>query len=344
MANNPKGLGKGLAALLGDDVIDSQEEKSSLFLPISQVESCASQPRKQFDPESLADLADSIREHGIIQPLTVRKLQSGYYQIIAGERRWRAARMAGLTQVPAIVIEADDRKAMELAMIENLQREDLNPIEEAEGYQVLMSQYSMTQEETAQRVGKSRSAVANALRLLNLCPPVRAMVEDGRLTNGHARALLPLSPALQETTAATILKNDLSVRQTEQLVKKLTAGKKEKPSPAGLTVDYAQEAARDLGANSMTVFRRVILPLSLPGVISGITMVFVPSVSTFAISRMLGGGTELLLGDLIERQFLGGAYNPQLGAAISLMMMIIVLVCMLVMNRFGEGEEQAVML
>ena len=241
MANNPKGLGKGLAALLGDDVIDSQEEKSSLFLPISQVESCASQPRKQFDPESLADLADSIREHGIIQPLTVRKLQSGYYQIIAGERRWRAARMAGLTQVPAIVIEADDRKAMELAMIENLQREDLNPIEEAEGYQVLMSQYNMTQEETAQRVGKSRSAVANALRLLNLCPPVRAMVEDGRLTNGHARALLPLSPALQETTAATILKNDLSVRQTEQLVKKLTAGKKEKPSPAGLTVDYAQE-------------------------------------------------------------------------------------------------------
>ena len=230
MANNPKGLGKGLAALLGDDVIDSQEEKSSLFLPISQVESCASQPRKQFDPESLADLADSIREHGIIQPLTVRKLQSGYYQIIAGERRWRAA-----------------RKAMELAMIENLQREDLNPIEEAEGYQVLMSQYNMTQEETAQRVGKSRSAVANALRLLNLCPPVRAMVEDGRLTNGHARALLPLSPALQETTAASILKNDLSVRQTEQLVKKLTAGKKEKPSPAGLTVDYAQEAARDLG-------------------------------------------------------------------------------------------------
>ena len=151
--------------------------------------------------------------------------------------------MAGLTQVPAIVIEADDRKAMELAMIENLQREDLNPIEEAEGYQVLMSQYNMTQEETAQRVGKSRSAVANALRLLNLCPPVRAMVEDGRLTNGHARALLPLSPALQETTAATILKNDLSVRQTEQLVKKLTAGKKEKPRPAGLIVDYAQEAA-----------------------------------------------------------------------------------------------------
>ena len=155
--------------------------------------------------------------------------------------------MAGLTQVPAIVIEADDRKAMELAMIENLQREDLNPIEEAEGYQVLMSQYNMTQEETAQRVGKSRSAVANALRLLNLCPPVRAMVEDGRLTNGHARALLPLSPALQETTAATILKNDLSVRQTEALCKKLTKQAqpvKEQPP----RVDYLAECEKELTA------------------------------------------------------------------------------------------------
>ena len=136
MANPSKGLGRGLAALLGDDVMTPEEEKTSLYLPISQVESCASQPRKQFDPDALADLADSIREHGIIQPLTVRKLQSGYYQIIAGERRWRAARMAGLSEVPAIVIEADDRKAMELAMIENLQREDLNPMEEAEGYQL----------------------------------------------------------------------------------------------------------------------------------------------------------------------------------------------------------------
>ena len=142
MASNAKGLGKGLAALLGDNVMENPEEKSSLYLPISQVESCAGQPRKQFDPDALADLADSIREHGIIQPLTVRKLQSGYYQIIAGERRWRAARMAGLGQVPAIVIEADDRKAMELAMIENLQREDLNPIEEAEGYRQLMEQYN----------------------------------------------------------------------------------------------------------------------------------------------------------------------------------------------------------
>ncbi len=248
MANTSKGLGKGLAALLGDDVMDSGEEKNSLFLPISQVESCASQPRKQFDADALADLADSIREHGIIQPLTVRKLQSGYYQIIAGERRWRAARMAGLTQVPAIVIEADDRKAMELALIENLQREDLNPIEEAEGYQMLMSQYNMTQEETAQRVGKSRSAVANALRLLHLCPSVRAMVEDGRLSNGHARTLLPLAPEAQKKAAATVIKNDLSVRQTELLVKKLTAQPKEKPQKSGISVDYAEEAARELSS------------------------------------------------------------------------------------------------
>ena len=251
MASNAKGLGKGLAALLGDNVMDNQEEKTSLYLPISQVESCAGQPRKQFDPDALADLADSIREHGLIQPLTVRKLQSGYYQIIAGERRWRAARMAGLDQVPAIVIEADDRKAMELAMIENLQREDLNPMEEAEGYRQLMEQYNLTQEETAQRVGKSRSAVANALRLLNLCPSVRAMVEDGRLTSGHARTILPLSPALQKKAADAVLKSDLSVRQTELLVKKLTAEVKETPAvtTGGLEVNYAEEAAKALCAH-----------------------------------------------------------------------------------------------
>jgi ParB family chromosome partitioning protein len=249
MANSPRGLGKGLAALMGDDVMETQAEKTSLYLPISQVESYSAQPRKQFDPEALADLADSIREHGIIQPLTVRKLQSGYYQIIAGERRWRAARMAGLDEVPVIVVEADDRKAMELAMIENLQREDLNPIEEAEGYQALMSQYNLTQEETAQRVGKSRSVVANALRLLHLCEPVRAMVEDGRLSNGHARAILPLSPELQETAAAAILKSDLSVRQTELLVKKLSAPPAEKPAKQGISVNYAEEAAKDLSSS-----------------------------------------------------------------------------------------------
>ena len=241
-----KGLGKGLDALLGDDFTNEPEVKSSLFLPISQVESCAAQPRKQFDPDALADLADSIRQHGIIQPLTVRKLQSGYYQIIAGERRWRAARMAGLTQVPVVVIEADDRKAMELAMIENLQREDLNPMEEAEGYRTLMEQYGLTQEETSQRVGKSRSAVANALRLLHLSDEVRALVEEGKLSGGHARALVPLTAELQKKAAAVIIKDDLSVRQTELLVKKLTADKPQKPAKDAGSVDYAAEAAREL--------------------------------------------------------------------------------------------------
>ena len=241
-----KGLGKGLDALLGDDFTNEPEVKSSLFLPISQVESCAAQPRKQFDPDALADLADSIRQHGIIQPLTVRKLQSGYYQIIAGERRWRAARMAGLTQVPVVVIEADDRKAMELAMIENLQREDLNPMEEAEGYRTLMEQYGLTQEETSQRVGKSRSAVANALRLLHLSDEVRALVEEGKLSGGHARALVPLTAELQKKAAAVIIKDDLSVRQTELLVKKLTTDKPQKPAKDTGSVDYAAEAAREL--------------------------------------------------------------------------------------------------
>ena len=241
-----KGLGKGLDALLGDEFTNEPEVKSSLFLPLSQVESCAAQPRKQFDPDALADLADSIRQHGIIQPLTVRKLQSGYYQIIAGERRWRAARMAGLSQVPVVVIEADDRKAMELAMIENLQREDLNPMEEAEGYRTLMEQYGLTQEETSQRVGKSRSAVANALRLLHLSDEVRTLVEEGKLSGGHARALVPLTAELQKKAAAVIIKDDLSVRQTELLVKKLTADKPQKPAKDAGSVDYAAEAAREL--------------------------------------------------------------------------------------------------
>ena len=220
-SKKPSGLGRGLGALLGDDVLKA-ESTGSLYLPISQVESCSSQPRKHFDEASLAELADSIREHGIIQPLTVRKLASGYYQIIAGERRWRAARLAGLQEVPVIVMEADDRKAAELAMIENLQREDLNPIEEAAGFQSLMETYHMTQEEAASRVGKSRSAVANALRLLSLTPPVAKLVEEGKLSAGHARALLPLSPALQENAAGAVISGGLSVRQTEALAKRLS--------------------------------------------------------------------------------------------------------------------------
>ena len=245
-SKKPSGLGRGLGALLGDDVLKT-ETTGALSLPISQVESCSSQPRKHFDEASLAELAASIQEHGIIQPLTVRKLASGYYQIIAGERRWRAARLAGLSEVPVIVIEADDRKAAELAMIENLQREDLNPMEEAAGFQSLIETYHMTQEEAATRVGKSRSAVTNALRLLSLTPSVRKLVEEGKLSAGHARALLPLSPAVQESAAAAVVSGGLSVRQTEALAKRLSAEKKpEKPAPTG--VDYTAEAQKDLSS------------------------------------------------------------------------------------------------
>lgn len=243
----PSGLGRGLGALLGDDVMKT-ESSGSLSLPISQVETCSSQPRKRFDDESLQELADSISQHGIIQPLTVRKLSSGYYQIIAGERRWRAARLAGLQEVPVIVIEADDRKAAELAMIENLQREDLNPMEEAAGFQSLIESYHMTQDEAAQRVGKSRSAVTNALRLLGLTPSVRKLVEEGKLSAGHARALVPLSPSLQESAANAIVSGGLSVRQTEALVKRLSAEKKEAQAKDPDEVDYLAEAQNELKA------------------------------------------------------------------------------------------------
>lgn len=246
-SKRPSGLGKGLGALLGDDVMKT-ESSGSLSIPISQVESYSGQPRKHFDEESLQELADSITEHGIIQPLTVRKLSSGYYQIIAGERRWRAARLAGLQEVPVIIMEADDRKAAELAMIENLQREDLNPMEEAAGFQSLIETYHMTQEEAAQRVGKSRSAVTNALRLLGLSPSVRKLVEENKLTAGHARALVPLSPSLQESAANAIIAGGLSVRQTEALVKRLSAEKKESKKPRNDEVDYLAEAQNELKA------------------------------------------------------------------------------------------------
>ena len=246
-SKKPSGLGRGLGALLGDDVMKT-ESSGSLSLPISQVETCSSQPRKRFDDESLQELADSISQHGIIQPLTVRKLSSGYYQIIAGERRWRAARLAGLQEVPVIVIEADDRKAAELAMIENLQREDLNPMEEAAGFQSLIESYHMTQEEAAQRVGKSRSAVTNALRLLGLTPSVRKLVEEGKLSAGHARALVPLSPSLQESAANAIVSGGLSVRQTEALVKRLSAEKKDAQAKDPDEVDYLAEAQNELKA------------------------------------------------------------------------------------------------
>ena len=246
-SKKPSGLGRGLGALLGDDVMKT-EVQGALTLPITDVESNSSQPRKYFDDAALAELADSIRQHGIIQPLTVRKLSSGYYQIIAGERRWRAARLAGLKEVPVTVIEADDRTAAELAMIENLQREDLNPIEEAAGFRVLIDQYHMTQEEAANRVGKSRSAVTNVLRLLDLDASVQKLVENGQLSAGHARALVPLSPARQIQAANAIIESGLSVRQAELLAKRLSADEKPEKKKAADEVDYTAEAQKDLAS------------------------------------------------------------------------------------------------
>ena len=246
MANTPRGLGRGLGALLGDAALRTDTSENLQSLPISQVECNANQPRKRFDDEALDELADSIREHGILQPLTVRRLATGYYQIIAGERRWRAARLAGLSEVPAIVIEADDRKAAELALIENLQREDLDPIEEAEGYRKLMDSYQLTQEDVAARVGKSRSAVANALRLLGVCPEVRELLISGALSGGHARALLPLSAAQQKKAAQTVLDGALNVRQTEALVKKLLSRPKTEKEADAEAVNYTRLAANEL--------------------------------------------------------------------------------------------------
>ncbi len=244
-SNKDRGLGRGLSALLGDDALQAQEG-GSLSLPISEVQPGLKQPRKRFDEESLADLADSIRTHGIIQPLTVRRLSSGYYQIIAGERRWRAAKMAGLREVPAVIIEADDRTVMELGLIENLQREDLNPIEEAAGYQTLIGEYSLTQEEVSQRVGKSRPAVANALRLLALPDAVRQLLEEGKLSAGHARAILA-APAgeLQKKLAQKVVHDGLSVRQTEALAKRLTAQQ-----------DHAAEELRPGAAPDYSIYLR----------------------------------------------------------------------------------------
>ena len=241
-----KGLGKGLGALLGDFDDISVEKSAYQMLPIYRVEPDPDQPRKDFDPEALAELAESITEHGIIQPLTVRETKNGYYQIIAGERRWRAARLAKLSEVPAIVMEADDKKAMELALIENLQRQDLNAVEEAMGYRGLMDDHGLTQEEAAARVGKSRPAVANALRLLNLDPDVLDMVRSGQLTAGHARAVLVLKEKKKQLEAAKkIISLGMSVRAAETLCKNMAKPEPEKKEE-GLKVDYVAECEKSL--------------------------------------------------------------------------------------------------
>ena len=241
-----KGLGKGLGALLGDFAEETPVNSPYQLLPIYKVEPNREQPRQDFDEEELEALAESISQHGIIQPLTVRQLESGYYQIIAGERRWRAARMANLTEVPAVVIEADDKKAMELALIENLQRQDLNAVEEALGYQSLMTDFGLTQEETAERVGKSRSAVANALRLLNLSGELQEKVRSGDLSAGHARAVLSIKNEKKQMEAAQkIMALGLSVRQAELLCKNMTREPKPEKQVV-FAVDYVSECEKNL--------------------------------------------------------------------------------------------------
>lgn len=254
-----KGLGTGLSALFGEDLLEDEGSGELVSVPILRVEPRSEQPRKSFDESALQELADSIAQFGLIQPIVARKLDNGYYQIIAGERRWRASRMAGLTEVPVRVLDADDRRTAELALVENLQREDLNPIEEAKGLQALIEQYGLTQDEAAKSVGRSRPAVANSLRLLSLCGEVLKLVEEMRLSAGHARALLPVSDAkLQTELANKVIAEGLSVRKTEQLVAKTLKQLSEpEPEPADAAlVDYAADTADYL---SRVLARRVQL-------------------------------------------------------------------------------------
>lgn len=247
-AKEKKGLGTGLDVLFGANAFEEDTESELLTLPIAKVEPRVEQPREYFDPQALQELADSIAQYGLIQPITVRKLNTGYYQIIAGERRWRASRLAGLKEVPVRVIEADDRRTAELALVENLQREDLNPIEEAKGYKTLIDEFGLTQEETAKSVGRSRPAVTNALRLLSLSPKVLEMVQKNQLSAGHARALIPISDDKKQLDAAKeVVEKTLSVRRTEQLAAKLMREPKpEKPENDKISVDYAAEISDQL--------------------------------------------------------------------------------------------------
>lgn len=246
-----KGLGTGLEALFGSFEDELQDETGMLFLPIEKIEPRNEQPREYFNEDALNDLADSIEQYGLIQPITVRKMDSGFYQIIAGERRWRASRLAGLKEVPVRVIEADDRRTAELALVENLQREDLNPIEEAKGYKTLIEEYGLTQDEAAKSVGRSRPAITNALRLLSLSEAVIEMVEKGSLSAGHARTLIPINDSEMQLMAANeVIKKNLSVRKTEQLAAKILKPKpEEKNDTSGsdiINIDWAAEVSEEL--------------------------------------------------------------------------------------------------
>jgi ParB family chromosome partitioning protein len=241
-----KGLGKGLGALFGDAAIDNAANDFE-YVPLQRIEPRQDQPRNVFDEDELSNLADSIRNHGIFHPLMVRSIDGGYYEIISGERRWRAARQADLTQVPVRIIIADDKTALEIAMIENLQRVNLDPIEEAFGYKEFMEKHDMTQEEVAQRVSKSRPAVANSLRLLSLPDELIKLVKDKALSVGSARALLALKSEERLLDAAKIVvNNDMSVREVEALVRKLNKEKPTRSKQPGMTVNYLIGAQNQL--------------------------------------------------------------------------------------------------
>ena len=230
MAQKKKGLGRGLDDIFLDNHTPETADDGITMVRIGAVEPNAEQPRKNFDATEMEALAESIGMYGMIQPITVRAVESGMYQIVPGERRWRAARMAGLSEVPVIIIVADDKKAAEMALVENIQRSDLNPIEEALGYAALIEEYGLTQEETAKRIGKSRSAITNALRLLNLPEAVRKMGEEDELSTGHAKVLLGLNNQdRMEELANQIIIRDLSVRDTEKLVKMMNEPPKAEP-------------------------------------------------------------------------------------------------------------------
>ena len=239
-----RGLGKGLDAIFAENTPDSAE--GAVRIKISEIEPNREQPRKEFDSEALSELADSISQHGVLQPLLLRPLLTGGYRIVAGERRWRAARMAGLTEVPAVVREMTDAEEMLFALIENLQREDLTPLEEARGYRTLIETQDFTQEEVSQAVGKSRPAVTNALRLLNLPEDIQQMLEKGEITAGHARTLLSFKREEDMRLAAQKAKEGASVRELENLAKRLNQQKEETP-PAKPKNPYFQEAQLAVG-------------------------------------------------------------------------------------------------
>ncbi len=255
-----KGLGRGLEALLSDNSteISDNEKNTTVTLRVSELEPGAAQARKKFDQGALSELAQSISAHGVIQPIVVRKKTNGFYEIIAGERRWRASKMAGISEVPVIILDVEDIEAAEISLIENLQRENLNPVEEAKGYKALIEIYNLTQEEAALKVGKSRPAVTNILRILELPANVLSLVEEGVLTYGHARSLLPVAGKFDDDfvmeCATYIIKNDLSVRDTEKYIKSVLTA----PSPVEKVNDVEKSYYKQLEKKASSTLGRIV--------------------------------------------------------------------------------------